>query len=180
VTADDTGAHEPGAHDPQPLTGVDPAPFHALVDELAATLHGYVDTAVGVRAEFGSTEADEDPRVLALENQVGGLNARLYDLLHARLGLHPELTGMIWEDDETPHHDPDQRVSVDEFHLGFLIGLPPEPTDQTAEAALGLIDDGGADLVERLISAGFTVQEWGSSRGGPVGFDDDDEDGPDA
>lgn len=164
------------AHDPAPLSGVDPAPFHQLVDELAATLHSYVDTAVGVRAEFGSTEADEDPRVLALESEVGGLNARIYDLLHERLGLHPELTGMIWAGDEPDHHDPDERVSVDEFHLGFVVGLPPEPTDQTAEAALGLIDDAGTDLVERLIAAGFSVQEWGSSRGAPVGFDDEDTD----
>lgn len=162
------------AHDPSPLSGVDAAPFHALVDELAATLHGYVDTAIGVRAEFGATEADEDPRVLELENRVGGVNARIYDLLHTRLGMHPELTGMIWAGDETTEHDPDERVTVDEFHLGFVIGLPPEPTDQTAEAALGLIDHGGEELVERLIEAGFTVQEWGSSRGGPVGFDDED------
>lgn len=164
------------SHDQSPLSGVDAAPFHHLVDQLAARLHSYVDTAVGVRAEFGSTEADEDPRVLALETEVGGLNAQLYDLLHQQLGLHPELTGMIWEGDEPVSHDPDRRVSVDEFHLGFVIGLPQEPTDQTAEAALGLIDDGGADLVERLIEAGFTVQEWGSARGGPVGFDDEDDD----
>ncbi|MEV7973192.1 hypothetical protein [Cellulomonas sp. NPDC089187] len=163
------------AHDVNPLSGVDPAPFHQLVDELAATLHRYVDTAVGVRAEFGSAEADEDPRVLALEGEVGGLNARLYDLLHGRLGLHPELTGMIWEGEEPEHLSPEDQGSTDEFHLGFVIGLPPEPTDQTAEAALGMIDNGGAELVDRLLSAGFTVQEWGSSRGAPVGFDDDED-----
>ncbi|GIG26030.1 hypothetical protein [Cellulomonas denverensis] len=167
------------AHNPQPMSGVDAAPFHRLVDELTAALHSYVDTAVGVRAEFGSTEADEDPRLLALENRVGTLNARLYDLLHGELGMHPELTGMIWEGEEPGHPEEDERATVDEFHLGFVIGLPAEPTDQTAEAALGLIDNGGADLVERLIAAGFSVQEWGSSRGAPVGFDDEDPDGDD-
>ncbi|TGJ98090.1 hypothetical protein DLJ96_05695, partial [Actinotalea fermentans ATCC 43279 = JCM 9966 = DSM 3133] len=63
--------------------------MHAAVDALAAALHEYVGTAVGVRAEFGAAEADEDPRVLALEAAIGALNAGLYDALHDSLGMHP-------------------------------------------------------------------------------------------
>ena len=63
-------SHEDATHGPAPLGAVDPAPMHAAVDALAAALHEYVGTAVGVRAEFGASEADEDPRVLALEARV--------------------------------------------------------------------------------------------------------------
>ena len=75
---DDHGhEHDEGAHGTEPLPGVDAAPLHAAVDQLAVALHSYVDTAVGVRAEFGAHEADEDPRVLALESRIGTLNAEL-------------------------------------------------------------------------------------------------------
>src|SRR3954449_5780375 len=100
MSHDDHDDHSHPAHGPQPLDGVQSADLHAVVDQLAAALHGYVDVAVGVRAEFGSTEADEDPRILALESEIGGLNAQLYDLLHERLGLHADLTGMSWGEDE--------------------------------------------------------------------------------
>jgi len=76
--------HDDLQHGSAPLPRVDPADLHAVVDALAQTLHSYVDTAVGVRAEFGAAEADEDPRVLALEARTGSLNAQLYDLLHTR------------------------------------------------------------------------------------------------
>jgi hypothetical protein len=176
-----THAHGGGAHGPEPLPGVDTASMHATVDELAAALHEYVGTAAGVRAEFGSSEADEDPRVLALEAKVSGLNARLYDLLHDSLGMHSELTGMVWEDAEDAPAEPGEDEDTDEFHLGFVVSLPAGPTDQTIDAVLGIVDDGGAQIVEKLLDQGFAVEGWGASRGAPVGFDDDedDEDGHD-
>jgi hypothetical protein len=173
-----THAHGGGAHGPDPLPGVDTADMHTSVDLLAAALHEYVDTAAGVRAEFGSSEADEDPRVLALEARVSGLNARLYDLLHDSLGMHSELTGMVWEDAEDTPAEPGEDEDTDEFHLGFVVSLPAGPTDQTIDAVLGIVDDGGAQIVEKLLDQGFAVEGWGASRGAPVGFDDD-EDGED-
>jgi hypothetical protein len=134
-----------------------------------------VDTAAGVRAEFGSSEADEDPRVLALEATVSGLNARLYDQLHDALGMHSELTGMVWEDAEDTPADPGEDEDTDEFHLGFVVSLPAGPTDQTIDAVLGIVDDGGAQIVEKLLDQGFAVEGWGASRGAPVGFDDDED-----
>ncbi|WP_448631855.1 hypothetical protein [Cellulomonas soli] len=53
--------HGGAAHGPLPLHGVEAGELHAVVDSLAARLHSYVDTALGVRAEFGAAEADEDP-----------------------------------------------------------------------------------------------------------------------
>lgn len=180
----DTGAgdhdahdHSDGAHGPEPLPGVDTGAMHTTVAELAAALHDYVDTAAGVRAEFGAAEADEDPRVLALEARVSGLNARLYDLLHEHLGMHSELTGMVWEDGEETTPAPTEDEDTDEFHLGFVVNLPAGPSDQSIDAVLGIVDNGGAEIVERLLGSGFTVEGWGASRGAPVSFGDDEDDG---
>ncbi len=175
-------AHEHGdhAHGPEPLTGVDAGELHASVDALAAALHAYVDTAVGVRAEFGSTEADEDPRILALESEIGGLNAQLYDLLHERLGLHADLTGMSWGDEEHGDADaPRSDAELDTFHLGFVVGPPPGTSDLTLDSVLDLVEQGGSDLAQRLVDAGFEVGEWGASRGAAVTFEEDEDDDED-
>ena len=181
MSHDDGHDHDDTTHGPTPLRGVDAADLHAVVDQLAAALHGYVDTAVGVRAEFGSTEADEDPRILALESEIGGLNARLYDLLHERLGLHSDLTGMSWGDDDEGDADglPDP-LEVDTFHLGFLVGPPVGTSDLSLDSVLDLVEQGGSELADRLVGAGFVVDGWGASRGAPFDFDEDeDEDGDD-
>ncbi len=166
--------HDEGAHGIEPLHGVDPAPLHATVDQLTAALHSYVDTAVGVRAEFGAHEADEDPRVLALESQIGTLNAQLYDQLHGTLGLHADLTGMSWDDEEP--EGPPAEGEIDTFHLGFVVGPPLAASDLTLDSVLDLVDSGGAELAHRLQEAGFDVVEWGAARGAPVHFGDEEED----
>jgi len=171
----DSHDHGGGAHGPEPLPGVDTGAMHRVVDALAAALHEYVDTATGVRAEFGASEADEDPRVLALESRVSGLNARLYDLLHESLGMHSELTGMTWEDEAPPAAHPAADEDTDEFHLGFVVSVPGAPRDQSIDAVLGIVDNGGAEIVERLLDSGFTVEGWGASRGAPVSFEDDED-----
>jgi len=172
------------AHADQPLGPIDAAPLHAVVDALATALHEYLGTAVGVRAEFGSHEADEDPRVLALEARVGVLNAELYDLVHDRLGLHADLTSMAWDesehDEETANLDAPPAPEITEvFHLGFVIGPPAGTSDVTMDSVLDLLDQGGEDLVVRLVDAGFDVVEWATARGEPAdfeGFGDEDED----
>lgn len=179
------------AHADQPLGPVDAAPLHAAVDALAAALHEYTGTVVGVRAEFGSKEADDDPRVLALEARVGELNASLYDLVHSTLGMHSDLTSMVWEAGRHDHEqvDPDAAPvpeTAEVFHLGFVVGPPAGTTDVTMDSVLDLLDQGGEDLVVRLVDAGFDVVEWATSRGEPADFkgfgdeDDDDEEEDDS
>ena len=170
------------AHSDQPLGPIDDTAMHAAVDSLAAALHEYVGIAVGVRTEFGAGEADEDPRVLALEARVGTLNAELYDLVHDTLGLHADLTSMAWDSGDHDHQgDPDAApapIAAEVFHLGFVVGPPAHTSDVTMDSVLDLLDEGGEDLIVRLVDAGFTVVEWATSRGEPAefeGFDDQDD-----
>ena len=168
------------AHGAEPLHGVDPADLHSVVDALSASLHEYIDAAVGVRAEFGAHEADEDPRILALESRVSNLNAELYDVLHDRLGLHSDLTGMTWDDGTEADADlPPQDEELDTFHLGFVVGPPTGTSDLSMDSVLGIVDDGGAEIARRLTERGFDVTEWGASRGVPVEFEPDDDDDED-
>ncbi|WP_244666268.1 hypothetical protein [Myceligenerans indicum] len=165
-------SHEDATHGPAPLGGVDPEPLHRAVDTLAATLHDYVRTAVGVRAEFGAAEADEDPRVHVLEEQVGQRNADLFDALHGALGMHPDLTTSIWEPGAGAPHDEDQPVvqRAESFYLSFLVAA--RGNDASLDGVLSLIDGAGEDVAERLSDGGYEVLEWISSRGAPAGFDD--------
>ena len=174
--------HHP-PHSDRPLGPVDPAPLHEAVDRLAQVLHEYVDTAVGVRSEFGAREADEDPRVLALESRIGTVNAQLYDRVHDTLGMHADLTTLAWDgepghDDEPATGHGDVPAAAETFHLGFVVGPPAGPSDHSMDSVLDLLDSGGEELVARLVEAGFDVVEWATSRGEPAdfdGFDDEDE-----
>jgi len=170
-------------HSDRPLGHVDARDLHASVDRLAQALHTYVDTAVGVRSEFGATEADEDPRVLALEARIAAMNAELYDRVHAALGMHADLTTLAWDGDGAPDADAPSGdgtpPTAEAFHLGFVVGPPSGPSDLTMDSVLDLLDGGGEELVTRLVEAGFDVVEWATSRGEPAdfeGFEDDDED----
>jgi hypothetical protein len=160
---------------------VDAATMHDAVDALAAALHGYVETVVGVRTEFTAHDADEDPRVLALETRISGLNADLYDEIHRLLGLHPDLTSMTWSGQVTAT-DPDAprpQAELDTFSLGFVVGPGEGPVGSNLDAVLELLDAGGEKLVAQLADAGFDVLEWATTRGGPAPFDDMDDDDED-
>jgi hypothetical protein len=168
------GEHDDATHGSEPLTGVDPADLHAAVDALAGALHAYVDTAVGVRAEFGAHEADEDPRILSLESEIGGLNASLYDLLHTRLGLHADLTGMSWGDEEEGDADAAPiEPDVETFHIGFVVSRAAAAGDRTLDSVLNVVEAGGSEIAQSVVDSGFDVHEWGVSRGAPVLFDED-------
>lgn len=166
-------SHEDATHGPAPLGSVDPEPLHRAVDDLAASLHDFVRTAVGVRSEFGAAEADEDPRVHVLEEKVGQRNADLFDALHRALGMHPDLTSSIWEPSEggsprAERNEAEQRAET--FYLSFL--LTARGPDASLDHALGQVDSAGEEVAERLADAGYEVLEWVSSRGVPAGFDD--------
>ena len=177
----DHDEHGTPGHGPQPLV-VDPAPLHASVDALAAALHEYVDTATGVRAEFGSAEADEDPRILALESRVGTLNADLYDAIHERLGMHSDLTGMTWEGEEGDDDEPfTGELERDAFHVGLVVVRTPAAGDRSLDSALDIVESGASDITQSLVEQGFEVAEWGVARGAHVELDDglDEDDAPD-
>ena len=155
--------------------------MHTAVEALATALHGYVDTVIGVRTEFNAHDADEDPRVLALENRISALNGALYDEIHRLLGLHPDLTTLAWTN-RWVQNDPDAprpQTDLDTFSLGFVVSPTTGPTASTLDTVLELLDAGGEALVAQLTGAGFEVLEWATTRGGPAPFDDledDDED----
>ncbi|ACZ30051.1 hypothetical protein Xcel_1020 [Xylanimonas cellulosilytica DSM 15894] len=175
-------SHEDQTHSPAPLPGTDAAPMHAAVDALAAALHEYVETAVGVRAEFGAAESDEDPRILALENRVGQLNAGLFDRLHDALGMHPDLTSSVWRpaedvhDHEDAHDVPEGIERAEVFYLGFVVAAPPAGVDMTLDGMIDVLDEAGEEATNRFAEAGYDVVEWAASRGAAPGFGDDDED----
>ncbi|GAA1712038.1 hypothetical protein GCM10009809_05320 [Isoptericola hypogeus] len=175
-------SHEDATHGPAPLGSVEPEPMHRAVDALAEALHQYVQTAVGVRAEFGAAEADEDPRVLALENRVGQLNAAVFDALHDSLGMHPDLTSSVWEpqegeEPEDAHDAPEGAVPAEVFYLGFVVADPVPGASMTLDGVIELLDEAGTDVAQRLFDGGYEVAEWATSRGAAVDFGDDaDED----
>ncbi|WP_278236837.1 hypothetical protein [Isoptericola sp. AK164] len=180
-------SHEDATHGPAPLGDVDPEPMHRAVETLAAALHQYVDAAVGVRAEFGATEADEDPRILALENRVGTLNASLFDTLHDALGMHPDLTTSVWEPEpgsqpeESGEEDlPEGTISAEVFYLGFVVADPPPGASMTLNGVIELLDEAGQDAATRMAEGGYQVMEWAASRGLAPGFGNDPDDEEDA
>ncbi|ROS76976.1 hypothetical protein [Cellulomonas sp. PhB143] len=172
--------HEDSTHGPAPLGSVDAEPLHRAVDRVAEALHEYVESAVGVRAEFGAAEADEDPRILALESRIGMLNGALYDTLHDALGTHPDVTSQIWEpeDEADPDEDPEAAgTDADVFYLGYVVGTPVATTDATLDGVMEIIDSAGARIAQQLLDTGYHVGEWGVSRGdAPDFFDDEDDD----
>ncbi len=173
-------SHEDATHGPAPMPAVDPEPMHRAVDALAAALHEYVGTAVGVRAEFGAAEADEDPRILALENRIGQLNATLFDTLHDGLGMHPDLTSSVWgpeqEQDRHEHEVPEGAVIAEPFYLGFLVAAPQQPADMTLDGVIERLDEAGEEVAKRLLDGGYEVVEWAASRGQAAAFGDDADD----
>jgi hypothetical protein len=178
-------SHEDSTHGPAPLGSVDPEPMHRAVDALASALHDYVTTAVGVRAEFGAAEADEDPRVLALENRVGTLNASLFDAMHEALGMHPDLTSSVWEPREgeesaEAHDTPEGAVPAEVFYLGFVVADPSPGAPVTLDGVVEMLDEAGADVAQRLFDGGYDVAEWATSRGAAVEFGDDEIDDDDS
>lgn len=163
-------SHEDATHGPAPLGAVDPEPMHRAVDALAAALHDYVRTAVGVRAEFGAAEADEDPRILALEDRIGHLNASLFDTLHDALGMHPDLTSSVWEPDEDVEpEDEHEHPDAEPFYLGFLVAA--RGGDATIDGVIDLLDSAGEGVADQLADGGYEIVEWAASRGEAAAFD---------
>ncbi len=172
-------SHEDATHGATPLPGVNPAPLHRAVEALSSALHAYVDQAVGVRAEFGAAEADEDPRILASEARIGTLNADLFDTVHDALGMHADLTSSVWTQGGPPTGG--GVTTAELFSLGFVVTATGRPDDDLDDV-LNILDNIGASATDRLTEAGFDVLEWAATRGQVTAFEgydtpEDPEDG---
>lgn len=171
-------SHDDVTHGDTPLAEVDAKRLHAAVDSLAEALHTYVNAAIGVRSEFGAEVADDDPRVLSREAEVGRQNAELFDAIHAELGMHPDLTSSLWESDaraiEPVNLSEGERAEV--YYLGFLIAEPPEGSSMTLNGVIDLLDDAGQGVTEAFHQGGYDVIEWAASRRRAPGFSEDEDD----
>ena len=137
---------------------------------LAAALHGYVDTAVGVRAEFGSHGGRRGPA-----DPGAGVGDRRPERAAVRPAAraprparrpHGHVVGRR-RATATPTR-PRSDAEIDTFHLGFVVGPPAGTSDLSLDSVLDLVEQGGAELAQRLVDAGFEVGEWGASRGAAV------------
>ncbi|SNT17263.1 hypothetical protein SAMN06309944_2403 [Micrococcales bacterium KH10] len=179
VSADDADAVDAGepATDEdlsdQPAT-VDPAPLHDMVDQLAGALHRYVDTAVGVRAEFDAATADDDPRVEAAESHISRLNAALDDAFESQLGMTSAHTWTADEDDET-----DDEVEAEEaLHLEFMLDtgdVEAEALDASLRRAMETLDRAANEVVQQLEADGIAVNGWSCVHEYYIEAGDDDE-----
>ena len=135
---------------------VDAAPLHALVDELTTLLHGYVDTAVGVRAEFDAATAEDDPRVEDVEDRIARLNNRLGEAFEKELGLVSGHTGEAWDDEDADDDEDEDEDGV--YELSFTVSIDD---DRDHDETMDLIDGVGSATVDQLEAAGLAVQHWG-------------------
>ncbi|MGO1330248.1 hypothetical protein [Cellulosimicrobium funkei] len=160
-------SHEDATHGPAPRGAVDPAPKHPPGDPRPAARHQFRGPPRGGRARVGAAEADEDPRVLALEARVGALNAQLFDVLHEALGIHPDLTSSVWEPTEGEEADDADAAPADleddTFTLEYVVVSHPGGPD--LDDVVGLLDSWGHEAHARLTEAGYDVPEWGVGRG---------------
>ena len=160
-------SHEDATHGPAPLGAVAPAPVPAAVAAVGAGGADYGGTPGRGRAGVGASEADEDPRVLALEARVGALNAQLFDVLHEALGIHPDLTSSVWEPTEGEEADDADAAPADleddTFTLEYVVVSHPGGPD--LDDVVGLLDSWGHEAHARLTEAGYDVPEWGVGRG---------------
>ena len=158
---------------------VDPAALHGLIDTLTAALHSYVDTAVGIRAEFDASTAEDDPRIEAVEDKIGDINAEFSRVFEAAIGFESGHTTESWDEDD---EDDDDDLDADEngavFEMGFIVvPVVGRPVPASLDDAFSVIEAGGERVVTELASAGFEVREWGTSRSDNDDDDDSDESG---
>ncbi len=166
--------------DPKHLSplNVDPQGLHGLIDKLTQALHEYVDVAVGIRAEFDAATSEDDPRIDAVEDRVGEINAEISERFEAELGLISAHTNEMWDGDAEEDDVEIESLSGSVFEMGFLV----VPTTATASVdnAFALVESGGQRIADHLAAIGFEVQEWGASRSYiEEGTVDDDPDGND-
>lgn len=158
---------------------VDAAPLHALVDELGALLHEYVDTAVGVRAEFDAPTAEDDPRVEVVEDRIARLNTAIMEAFEERLGLVSGHTAESWEDED---EDEDTGAGADDddadgppvFELSFVLTVA-DADGRDHDELFQVVDTVGTTMVEQLADTGLEVREWGVSYASAEDDEDEDE-----
>lgn len=155
-------------------TGLDTA-----VDEVARRMRTYVEVARGVRAEFSPEQADLDPRVEDVGDELGRALRRFTDAFEAELGFIPHLE-TVYDNGPTGDDpsDPLVELAVDEFRVALIVGVEGGKPD-ALDTVLPIIDDATNDLVHQLLEQGFEVPTFSVSRGlFDDGFETDDEEAP--
>lgn len=167
--------------DPRHLSplDIDAAGLHGLIEDLTRALHEYVDVAVGIRAEFDAATAEDDPRIDAVEDQVGKINAQISERFEAELGFISSHTNEMWDSDGEEHDahviEGFETLTGSVFEMGFLV--VPASSAASIDSAFALVESGGERIAHELAEAGFEVQEWAASRsyieGGSISDDPD-------
>lgn len=167
--------NDPGEKDinATPLA-VDPGPLHALVDQITAALHAYVDVAAGVRAEFDADTADDDPRVEAAEQRIERLNTTFDDVFETTLGMTSGHTGYWWDEDEEEEDDVEDSPH-EALHLEMLVERG-EHADEAFDDVLTLLDESAQQLAQTLEERGFVVPQWACGHERYVDSVDDEDD----
>lgn len=172
--------------DPKHLSplNIDAAGLHGLIENLTRALHEYVDVAVGIRAEFDAATAEDDPRIDAVEDHVGEINAQIAERFEAELGFVSSHTSELWDVDDDDEHDAHviegfESLTGSVFEMGFLV--VPASSTASIDSAFSLVEASGNRIARELAEAGFEVQEWAASRsyieGGTVTDDPDSDTG---
>ncbi len=163
------------------MTDPDPGrtQFATAVLALHATLDAWAAAVAGVSDESGQdpTDALADPRLEAAQ-----------DSFYEALGVYEEATlpvlGLVAlsEDDEANEADGVDRVMVDDFFVHLVVGVARDDSPDRLADAFEMVHDAAHSIVDRLVTAGFLVPTFSSSRGelDVDDFDDFDDFEPDA
>lgn len=141
---------------------VDASPLHALVDQLSAALHAYVDTAVGVRSEFDAETADDDPRVEVAEQLVEQFNTAFDTAFEDSLGMVCGHTGLSWdEEDGDDEDDLDELTDPNlwQFELNADATRSASP-DVSVQDALSALKEQFESFLRGLEPLGYETTDW--------------------
>ena len=148
-----------------------PASLAAAVADVHARLDDWASVVVGVTEESSTpTSALADPRLESAADAFDAALARYHEAMASALGLEPDA-----EDEDEAAEDTGLDLVADDFFVHLVIGVPDGTSERRLDAALDVVDEAATSLVDRVQAAGFTVPEWGVSRGEPD-LDDLEED----
>ena len=146
--------------------------LRAAVTVVRGKLDAWQAVVEGVAAE-----SEDDPAEALADPRLEAAQDAFYESLAAFEAATLPVLGMIVLDDEDADDSDPGRVLEDDFFLHFVVGVPDGDSPDRLEHAFGLVNTAGAELSDRLESAGFTVAHFSASRG-ELEFDDVDEEGP--
>jgi len=119
------------------------------------------DAVLGLVNEYDGDPADgraaKDPRLEATEDAFSDAEWDFHSAAMRGLGLE------IPDDDGAE----DETVFADDFYVHLVVGVPEDATEPLLDDVVEIGDGAARRLVQRLFDAGYTVLDWGVSRGDP-------------